>query len=518
MLKRFPFHPIIFAIFPILSLLATNIQEVDPRVALRPILISLAGMTVIFLVWSVILRNWQRAGLITAFIQLLFFTYGHVYELLEKHPVFHINLGRHRYLIIIYAMVFAAGLLLLLWKMKDARTITQFLNIVGIVLLVYPTYRVISYRWNLSISEQKVAEIPVDAATLIPRDPQHLPDIYYIILDTYTRGDALLRDFGFDNSPFLDELRAMGFYVADCSRSNYDYTHASMTSSLNLDYLPVLEEQLSEQGLNTGDIWVLLKQSLVHKQLEAIGYKTVAFESGFEWTRIKDADVYLAYTGKPYAMQLLQPFEDMLIRSTLLLIWSDSTYRSITPYQNTQFKGANPGLEDHVYRQLFILDQLPNVALDSEPKFVFVHILIPHIPYVFEANGDIVTDPGFYTGKRTEPVDEEHLLKGYINEVQFINSQMLSVLKSIISKSNTPPIILLMGDHGLRKENRLLILNAYYLPGNDHSELYLSISPVNSFRVVFNNYFGTHYGLLPDTSIAHGTTEKPETSPECVSP
>jgi len=45
------------------------------------------------------------------------------------------------------------------------------------------------------------------------------------------------------------------------------------------------------------------------------------------------------------------------------------------------------------------------------------------------------------------------------------------------------------------------ILNAYALPGVDPAQaLYPSISPVNSFRVVLNRYFGTDLPLLEDRS------------------
>lgn len=50
------------------------------------------------------------------------------------------------------------------------------------------------------------------------------------------------------------------------------------------------------------------------------------------------------------------------------------------------------------------------------------------------------------------------------------------------------------------------ILNAYYLPNVDkdalNSSLYPSITPVNSFRLVFNLYFDADYELLPDKSYA----------------
>jgi hypothetical protein len=44
------------------------------------------------------------------------------------------------------------------------------------------------------------------------------------------------------------------------------------------------------------------------------------------------------------------------------------------------------------------------------------------------------------------------------------------------------------------------ILNAYYLPGVDPASAGLNdrISPVNSFRIVFNAYFGADLPLLPD--------------------
>ena len=47
---------------------------------------------------------------------------------------------------------------------------------------------------------------------------------------------------------------------------------------------------------------------------------------------------------------------------------------------------------------------------------------------------------------------------------------------------------------------RFGILNAYYLPNGGNDLLYESISPVNSFRVIFNSYFGANYEILEDRS------------------
>lgn len=47
------------------------------------------------------------------------------------------------------------------------------------------------------------------------------------------------------------------------------------------------------------------------------------------------------------------------------------------------------------------------------------------------------------------------------------------------------------------------ILNAFYLPGVNTDVLYPNISPVNTFRLVFNLYFNTDLQLLADESFVY---------------
>ena len=86
--------------------------------------------------------------------------------------------------------------------------------------------------------------------------------------------------------------------------------------------------------------------------------------------------------------------------------------------------------------------------------------------------------------------------------MEYISGQIKTAVEKLLAESAAPPIIILQGDHApwlqTGKDN-FLVLNAYYLPS--HSDLlYRTISPVNTFRLVFNAYFGTHYDLLPDIS------------------
>ena len=517
MLKRLVLHPFLFAIFPILALLAHNITEVELRIAFRSTVLSLFGTTILFLLMFLISRNWEKAALATTLIVVLFFAYGQVYEILQKISISGVILGRHRYLIVLFTLVFVIGIWLIFSRLKNPHRASQFLNLIGVLLLIYPIYQISSHLIRTSMNEQRMSEVSPKIDSIAVQSTTNLPDVYFIILDAYARGDALRQDFNFDNSTFLQNLQDIGFYVADCSRANYVSTHGSLTATLNMDYLSTLTTELADKGFTSNeDLWILIKQSKVRSMLESMGYKTVAFESAFDWSRLQNADVYLKYTGAPYEMQVLLPFEAMLIRSTALLIWSDSTYKSLPDYKHTIFGATNFPFEFFINQQLFILDQLPHLASFPGPKFVFAHIIIPHLPFVFTANGDIQTDPAFYSKDNFSPIDEEHIITGYTNQIAFLNSRMIKILQTIVDNSDTPPVIVLMGDHGLNKNNRLLNLNAYYLPDDGEQSLYPAITPVNSFRVIFDRYFNTDYGLLPDFSYDGSGTPVSETYPDCI--
>jgi len=175
-----------------------------------------------------------------------------------------------------------------------------------------------------------------------------------------------------------------------------------------------------------------------------------------------------------------------------------------------QLNTDNPN-QIHRERVLFTLDQLGKLPAMAGPKFVFAHIVSPHKPLVFGPHGEIVS----------QKVDD---ITGYRDQVTYLNSRLIPLLGKIISNSSAPPIIILQGDHGgldTSVEDRMAILNAYYLPEAGGWLLYENISPVNTFRLVFNHYFGGTYDLLPDTSYfsvykyPYQYTVIPDTRPGC---
>jgi len=158
-------------------------------------------------------------------------------------------------------------------------------------------------------------------------------------------------------------------------------------------------------------------------------------------------------------------------------------------------------------RALYKFDKLAEVSEAESPVFVFAHFLLPHEPYVFDRNGAFVA--------RFRQI-RKGTKAGFVDQLVFTNTKLRWLVDRLLAESGTPPIIILQADEGPHPpENfthvseqstlraRFRVLNAYYLPGSGSSALYPSITPVNSFRVIFNSCFGRGLELLPDRSYDH---------------
>jgi hypothetical protein len=363
-------------------------------------------------------------------------------------------------------------------------------------MLVFPVYDIGLYIYRVQVygSTQNV-----QATSLNPPDDGRLPDIYFIVLDAYGRKDVLQDTFGLDNSKFLAELQDLGFYVVECSQSNYARTRLSITSTLNMDYVQNLLPEEGQQELNA-QLRPYMSENAARVLLEEIGYKTVIFENGFPWLKWKNVSHYLQ-KGEKTSIQLqlatgMNPFEELFLNTTLVRAAIDLGLSG----------AAVSSAPSHRETVWYALETLPKIPRISEPKFVYAHLILPHPPFIFGPNGEEVelgsreveiNDISFYA--------DEKMRFAFRDQTIYTNKLMIPILRSIIEESQVPPIIVLESDHGPTgygdPKNRMGNLMAYYFPGKDVTELaYPTITPVNSFRLVFNTYFGGSFPLLEDTS------------------
>ena len=478
-----PWYPFLFSAYPVLALFGNNVDEARPEALVRSLVVFLAGALLLFLVFRVLLRDWHRAAFVTSMWMILFSTYGHLVSfLLDKEIAYSTNLLLAGWLIL------AALFLLLAFRKKlKFSSATGSLNLIALVLLAYPVYQssAVVVR-NINIAGRSASSPSIQEVN--PVNADELPDIYYIILDSYARTDLLQQAYGYDNTPFISKLEEMGFYVAQCSQSNYMRTDLSLASALNMDYAQNLSDKFKPDTYSRTQLFELLKHSSVRKTLESAGYKTIAFETGFYWTEWDDADVFM---GLSPLWSDLTSFEELLLNTTMLRLLEDAGRI------NASRISSNHARE----RTSYVLDSIPELVKYPGPKFAFIHIISPHPPFVFGPDGEFTDADTFLNDDQKYPAKKYAL--GYTNQVTYLNTRMEQILGTLINESARPPVIIVQGDHGpwLQPENkRFWILNAYYLPGHN-AELYSSISPVNSFRIVLNDYLGTTYDLLDDKSF-----------------
>jgi hypothetical protein len=471
------FYPLLLGLYAALGLLGNNITQTVFLAGTRTILAAAAFTLLVYVLFCWRIRDEHKAALLCAWFLLFFFVYGHVYSALAGATNGGFTLRRHAFLFPLWLVFFAAGGWLLSAKARVSASFSRFMNLAAIILVVIPILQIGFFEMKRYRSAGETAQ---PTGTLQPvEQAKNLPDVYYIILDGYPRQDVLRDVQHIDNRDFISQLEGLGFAIPSCSQSNYSMTDLSLASSLNMDYLEGIEPTI--RSIN-------FPESILHNRLrrflEGMGYATVSMESGIWFTEFHDADHYLGYQpswGESLInFRRLSEFEVLFLRTTLL-----SMLESIKlPWLDLRFQTPQKDLYERI---LFELNQLEQIPTLPGRKFVFAHILAPHTPpFIFNGEGEFIVtyDP--------QP--------GLADELKFLNQRTVEAVKVIIARSNVPPVIIIQGDHGMEVSVRDAIFNAYYLPGGAAARLYPTITPVNSFRLVLDAYFGQDLELLEDRS------------------
>jgi hypothetical protein len=504
-LARIPFHPFLIAAAPALMLVGGNLGQVRLGSTWRALFVSVAAAVLFFLLFQFLFRDWHRAALAASFLVLLGLSYGHLYRALRNLPMLDAHHVRHRYLIPILVLVTTIMLSWLARARELSLRISEFANAAALVMIIVPLIQILSYEFRAYTSSQDqskqtppalVSRLDGEYRFVLEGEP---PDIYYIILDGYGRADILQEYFDLDNEAFLQELSERGFYIAECSRSNYTLTALSMPSALNFSHLDEFGIELNKSDMY--EIGRYAKGNLLRRILEDLGYKMVAFESGYFVTEWADADLYLSYESAfSDPLSGVNAFEAMFLDSTIAKVPLD--FRHLLPQSwGPILDYAYTAHRERVLYTLEHLENMPRIELGG-PKFVMAHILAPHPPFVFGPNGEFISQRETFTLKEDILyTDREDYTSGYRDQLQFINKKVLELVEQLQSANSS--IIILQGDHGpspgmTSRFGRTAILNAYYLPGVNHDALYPAITPVNSFRVVLNEYFGANFPLAED--------------------
>jgi hypothetical protein len=477
-------YPFLLAFVPILYFAANNPDQFEFRKLALMLWLAVAGCALVYALAALAFE--RSTGALPPFVTLLaviaFFAYPMLARKLSG------DAPRPPHAILIPACL--AVCVVLVWWIRGRRRLLEglgrYLTLMAAFLVVWSGVRIGVgwYRGQTAIDQSALARElarPIEGPAS-PSQPWH--NIYLLVLDEYANSAVLRERFGYDNRPFEDSLRALGFYIPRVVRSNYLHTVLSLPSMLNSAHLDGLELELGAHARHPRVPNYLLQQTRVARYLKDRGYEYVFFPS--DWFHSTSASpradsVFHAFHGFDFMRAMTQGELERTVRGITVLSYFDRTHH----YE-----------AEHVRRTLEGIAALAGTG--GRPRFVFAHVLKPHEPYVFKHDCEV---------QPRQPEDDYAGL--YIEQLQCVNRLLLTTVRRIQAESSVPPVILLQGDHGSQAlhafaypnpedvppqaaRERFGAFGAYYLPGDGAEAFGDTVTVVNVLGNVLRHYFGAH--------------------------
>lgn len=366
-------------------------------------------------------------------------------------------------LLIFHDLTFSFFLLIpcyLLWKYTDKPIIFKILNfaclaLLGICLLnnILPYYSYLKAKHTAAHTNAKLLkkdECPHFSGS---------KNFIFIVLDGHVAKQNIIEPYYLQKYlQFEKSLKEKGFYVAENSFSNYPFTLYSLPSMLNLNYLDDLSfrYQLNE--------FVAMSKYFYKHNLLAHLFK----KNGYSVSLINDFNiVYNKFYKADHNYTSGKILTNMLFHDIHLLPLS--LHSQFTDYAKAcSFKHS-----------LSLLKQVLKTN-PSQPKFIFMHLLFPHEPYVFDEKGKITSST-------------------YLAQMTYIDQIMQKEIDNLLAIQPNS-IIVLMSDHGYYLNyERMANFLAFYIPDRNYSFIKSSsLSNVNTLRKILNQAFQCNFEILED--------------------
>lgn len=482
-MSRLPLHPLLLAAYAVLFVYAANISEVPTGELAQPLLTALLAAAVVLAICALLFRDLRRGAVLATAIVVAFAFFGHLGSQLDEAIVTEaVQLGAWAVFVVLVG-VYArrAG--------RSLANVTLALNAFGLSLLMITLVTIVPAETSRAARASEGEPISDDVAAEAARWPDR--DIYYLVFDRYGSDWSIRERFGIENDLYPD-LEAAGFQVVPGARANYRATDFSLASTLSLDLLDDLSTSVGRVSSDRTPARERLGRHEVGKFLRANDYRYY-------------------HIGAWYGPTLSNPIADEVLR------WGKTTELEAVLREATMLPALERlfGLapEDDEFRDrhrneaLFAFRQIQRLADVPERKFVFAHILLPHPPYGFDAQGGVVLK-----------AREKATLEGELFEAQlhYTNQLIRETVAALLDRPEEErPIIVISGDEGPflcfnddcidgSPETygiRFGTLRAYYLPDLDY-EVPADDSGVNIFRMLFREYFGADLPDLPNRSYS----------------
>ena len=418
-------------------------------------------------------KNIAKTSIFSTTVLVFLLFYFHFYLNVSKIDGLQF-LRSHRYFLLFIAALLGGWAVYLFKSKKTFAILHQYLNTLVLILLLFEGGKIV---WNYYQTQQWYPAIQAEFMAYegqnYAKNKDEKPSVYHILMDSYTGADALQKHWNFDNEEFTNHLTSKGFHVAKHAQGNYFHTRQVVPAMMNRDYFWDFEDGEKETAPAYLIALTAIRNARTFKDFEAMGYEMVNL-SVFD---MLDQSALREYSGIPETSLL-----GFMIRKTVLDVYFE---------QKRNWTHHEAAIE--------VLDEMKTLAKrrSAPPTYVYAHLMIPHYPYFFDREGNIK--------KGREAEKHWSNAAHYLDQLVYTNQLIMNTVEDILNSSETPPIIILHGDHGFRflegevkDEAAYSILAAFYFPKKNYTQLYDSISPVNFYRAILNANFDTDFPLLKD--------------------
>ena len=483
MLRRIPIHPLLWSLWPAAALWSGNwrivaLGEVMPLAAVLVIL-----TTAVWMLSRLLGFAWQRSAIVASSLLVA----GQLLGLMPATSA-----------VVLSTMgLVTVGGALVAGRLGDEAlgSVTFLLNAAGAVALSVALLPVI-VAW---VRAPETLVMPAPAYNERASAPER--DILYIVPDRFGRADVLQHRYDWDSAPFLNELEDRGFQIADRSTANYPKTSHSLSAAWNLDYLDEAVADLPDTVQpDLRILYPLLRDHHVGRIAVELGYDYLHLGSYWAPTETSETATEVLTMSAP------SQFASVHIDRTILPALRDA----IPGLDHRDFRAL---AREHVVHGLETIEAIGRRPADR-PRLVMVHLTLPHEPYAFEPDGSFVPP---------EVEASRGLVDNYSRQLAFTEAALLRIVDAWLDRPQAElPIIIIQADEGPHppellanpggfvwvdaaedvQREKLGILTALHLPASS-DKIPATLSPVNTFRLVFDIYHDTRFGLLPDRSYIY---------------
>lgn len=438
----------------------------------------------LFFLFRKMYRDAHKAALL---VTVLFFSYlffSAVQDALMAYPpLFRWSLFPR--LLPAFALLCAGTFVVLFKYKKPLVKLTGFFSVMFLALVVFDTCLII---WQVITPKPSKASGIAQSITPLA-DTVAKPDVYLILLDEYMGTAGLQEYYHYDNSAFESFLKQKGFHISPRSRSNYPATVYSMASMLNMRYLDSTERDRSK-NFTYKNMLGLINHNAVAEYFKRFNYSIHNY-SPFDFGSIEP---HYNYTMMPRDIQLIT-FRMLYARFIGRVVYGEpQDYVDVSKITNW-FNNKLAAIHENQMQGVIAS------AGKQTPVFTYLHLLMPHKPFMFDSTGKVIDIYKTVKGNRKPGTDNL-----YLQYLVYTNRRIMKYLDELFAATQGKAVIIVMSDHGYRDANSIpgkffgfRNFNAVYLPGRDYHLWYDSVSNVNQFPLLFNTLFGQQIPLKKDS-------------------